>query len=169
MANLVKPTGKIYSFDVRKESHATAKSNLKLFGLEDFVNLEILDVTKEIPEMPLADVAVLDLANPWDALPNVIKILKSGGHVVVFIPTLSQIEKTISKMNEMNIFANVTIQECLERFYETKPNAIRPKTRMIGHTGYLIFARKKEMPSDDNHSTRKTNAKDVDIKSIPDA
>ena len=32
--------------------------------------------------------------------------------------------------------------ETLERGLEVRPQGVRPKTRMVGHTGYLVFARK---------------------------
>jgi tRNA (adenine57-N1/adenine58-N1)-methyltransferase len=32
--------------------------------------------------------------------------------------------------------------ECITREYEVKRNGTRPKTLMLGHTGYLSFARR---------------------------
>ena len=39
-------------------------------------------------------------------------------------------------------FYNIEILETLERGLEVRPQGVRPKTRMVGHTGYLVFARK---------------------------
>ena len=34
------------------------------------------------------------------------------------------------------------IIEILERGLEVRPQGVRPKTRMVGHSGYMVFARK---------------------------
>ena len=39
-------------------------------------------------------------------------------------------------------FSDIKILETLEREMEVRPQGTRPKTRMVGHSGYLIFARK---------------------------
>ena len=39
-------------------------------------------------------------------------------------------------------FRDLTILETLEREMEIRPQGTRPKTRMVGHSGYLVFARK---------------------------
>ena len=39
-------------------------------------------------------------------------------------------------------FRDLTILETFEREMEIRPKGTRPKTRMVGHTGYLVFARK---------------------------
>ncbi len=38
-------------------------------------------------------------------------------------------------------FSNLKSIECILREIEVKAKGTRPKTRMVGHTGYLTFAR----------------------------
>jgi tRNA (adenine57-N1/adenine58-N1)-methyltransferase len=40
------------------------------------------------------------------------------------------------------MFADVEAYECLLREILVRPGKTRPSTRMIGHTGYLVFARR---------------------------
>ncbi len=39
-------------------------------------------------------------------------------------------------------FYDIEILETLERGLEVRQQGTRPKTRMVGHSGYLLFARK---------------------------
>ena len=39
-------------------------------------------------------------------------------------------------------FYDIEIIELLERGLEVRTQGVRPKTRMVGHSGYLVFARK---------------------------
>ena len=39
-------------------------------------------------------------------------------------------------------FYDIEIFETLERGLEVRAQGVRPKTRMVGHSGYLMFARK---------------------------
>ena len=67
--------------------------------------------------------------------------LKLGGWLAVYAPYMEQAELAY-KISKKLGFSNIDILETLERGIEVRNQGMRPKTRMVGHSGYLIFARK---------------------------
>ena len=101
LAHYVKPDGRVYSYEIRKEFLETAEKNLKRAGLTDFVELKNKDITEGIDESNV-DAVVLDLATPWLVVPNAYHALKSCGTIVSFSPTIDQVVKTVEALNDHN-------------------------------------------------------------------
>ncbi|MEM1509058.1 MAG: tRNA (adenine-N1)-methyltransferase [Thermofilaceae archaeon] len=140
LAHFVYPNGVIYSYEIRREFLNLARRNLKLLGLGDYVILKEKDVREGIDERNV-DAVVLDIPDPWNLLNHAYESLKNGGVLACFLPTLNQVEKTVEEARRVG-YLMIESEELLERKYKVKPGESRPETRMIGHTGYLIFARK---------------------------
>jgi tRNA (adenine57-N1/adenine58-N1)-methyltransferase len=140
LANIVKPEGKIISYEKRDDHIKVVKRNLKRSGLYDFVDLKKGDVTQEIPENNV-DAVVLDIPNPWDALENGYSALRPGGHLASYSPTMNQFEKTTRAMEDQD-FREIKTIETLQREMIVGERGVRPSFDNLGHTGYLTFARK---------------------------
>jgi tRNA (adenine57-N1/adenine58-N1)-methyltransferase len=140
LAHYVKPTGRVYTYEMRSEFQKTAEKNLKRANLLDFVELKSGDVTIGFEERDL-DAVILDLAVPWLVIPHAYKSLKPSGTVVSFSPTIDQVVKTKEALKENNFTLIETI-ECLIRTMQVERGKTRPHTMMTGHTGYLTHARK---------------------------
>ena len=142
LANMVRPTGMVYSYDIREEFQKRAASNLRRAGLAEFVELKEGDVTKNIDEKDV-DAVVLDIATPWLAIPVARGALRGGGIVVSFSPTIEQVIKAVSVL-ETHGFVDLETVECILRRIKVKEGETRPETLMIGHTGYITRGRKIE-------------------------
>ncbi len=140
LAFFVKPTGKVYSYEVRSDVLEVARKNLARVGLLDYVELKNKDLTEGIEEKEV-DAVVLDLASPWDVVPHAYEALKGGGGLASFSPTINQVEKTVEALRREG-FVDIEAIECLLRKLKVEVGATRPHTFMVGHTGYLVFARK---------------------------
>lgn len=140
LAHYVKPSGKVYSYEVRKEFLETAEKNLRRAGLTDFVELKNKDITVGIDEADV-DAVILDLATPWLVIPHAYNALKPCGTLVSFSPTIDQVVKTAEALKE-NSFIDIETVECLMRGIQAERGKTRPQTLMVGHTGYVTFARK---------------------------
>ncbi len=140
LAHYVKPTGKIYTYDIREEGQKTAEKNLVRSGLMDFVELKLKDVVAGIDETDI-DAVVLDLAVPWLVVPRAYEALKPSGTIVSFSPTIDQVVKTVEALRENNFVAIETF-ECIMRGMQVERGKTRPQTLMTGHTGYITHARK---------------------------
>jgi len=140
LANFVKPNGHVYSYEIREDFINLAKKNLERLNLIEYVTLKLKDASQGIDEKNV-DCIIMDVPNPWDIIPKVKHNLKGSGKLISFVLTTSQLEKTLIAFKE-NKFEDIQIAEILERKYQVEPNKIRPLTRMIGHTGYIIWGRR---------------------------
>lgn len=148
LAHYVRPTGKIYSYEIREEFQAIAEKNLRRAGLIDFVELKNKDVTMGIDERGV-DAVVLDLAVPWLVIPQAYASLKPSATIVSFSPTIDQVVRTVDALKE-NSFTDIETVECLMRGMQIETGRTRPQTLMTGHSGYITNARKKVRTSPSN-------------------
>jgi tRNA (adenine57-N1/adenine58-N1)-methyltransferase len=140
LAHYVRPSGRVYTYEVRQEFREMATKNLERAGVSEFVELKNKDVTEGIDEEGV-DAVILDLATPWLVVPLAYFALKGSGVLVSFSPTVDQIVKTAEALAE-NGFVDVETVEILMRFMQVERGKTRPQTVMTGHTGYITFARK---------------------------
>lgn len=140
LANMVRPDGKVYTYEVREDFQENAKKNLESLGLEKFVEFKLKDITKGIEEMDV-DAVILDMATPWLVVEEARRALRVGGRLVSFSPTINQVEKTVDAMEKAQ-FINIKAVELIMRGYKVKVNETRPDTVMVGHTGYIVSGRR---------------------------
>ena len=69
--------------------------------------------------------------------------MRSGGFFGTLVPTTNQISRLLDRISAYP-FGLIEVEELMIRGYKTVPQRLRPLDRMIGHTGYLLFARKFE-------------------------
>jgi tRNA (adenine57-N1/adenine58-N1)-methyltransferase len=140
MASIVKPEGHIYTFDVNAEFMEIAKRNLDKAGMSQYVTLHQHDPHQGV-DVREADVAIVDLGDPWTVVDQVHDALKGSGAFVAICPTMNQIEKTATELKRAG-YADIDCVELMIRNIEAREGMTRPSMRMIGHTTYLVFARK---------------------------
>jgi len=140
LAHYVKPTGRVYTYELRPEFMGMAKKNLERAKVSDYVESKNKDITEGIEEKDV-DAVILDMATPWLVVPHAYTALKGSGVLVSFSPTIDQVVKTVEALNESG-FVGVETVETLMRFMQVERGKTRPQTVMTGHTGYLTFARK---------------------------
>ena len=141
LAFYVRPNGKVYSYEIREDVLEIAKRNLERVGLMDYVEFKLKDITKGIDEKNV-DVVILDMATPWEVVPHAYNALADWGIFVSYSPTIEQVIKTVRALKENN-FTAIECIECIVRNFKVVPGETRPETLMVGHTGYIVFARKK--------------------------
>jgi len=149
LAYNVGPTGKVISYEQRPEMQNLARKNLTRMGLEERVDFKLRDIAEGFDETDV-DAFFLDVANPYDYIPQVRAALKPGGCFCSLIPTYNQVEKLILALRR-NQFAFIEMCEILLRYYKAEPSRLRPTDRMVAHTGFLVFARRIE-PGDDERA-----------------
>ena len=140
MANAVKPTGKVYCYEREEKYIKNALENIKLAGLEKYVEAFNQDLSQPLPENEF-DAAFIDVREPWLYIKNIKNSLKNGSPVGFLVPTTNQVSMLLEELEKHN-FINLEVLEILLRHYKPVPDRLRPEDRMIAHTGYLIFGRK---------------------------
>lgn len=140
LANLVRPKGVVYTYEIRDEFRREAQESLHRAGLAEFVDFKLKDIVEGIDENEV-DAVVLDMAVPWLVVANAYASLSGGGMFVSFSPTMEQVMKTVDAL-ENHPFVEVETYELIMRRINVGNNRTRPETLMIGHTGYITCARK---------------------------
>ena len=155
LASIVKPRGHVYTFDVEPNFMEIARRNIEKAGVAKFVTMEQLDI-KSVKKMPIADadIVVVDLGDPWSVVPQARKMLKGSGAFVAICPTMNQLEKLATSLNE-NDFYDIECTEQIVRTIEAREGKTRHSFRSIGHTTYIAFARKVSSPRAFRNNSKK--------------
>ncbi|MGD1835478.1 MAG: tRNA (adenine-N1)-methyltransferase [Nitrososphaeraceae archaeon] len=140
IASIVKPNGHVYTFDVNPKFMEVAKKNLVKANMLEYVSMNKYDVHLGLDLVDI-DSVIVDLGDPWTVVEPLYKILKGSGSFLAICPTMNQLEKTSIALKE-NHFIDIESVELFIRNIEAREGMSRPSMRMIGHTTYLIFARK---------------------------
>jgi len=139
LGNLVRPDGRVHTYEKCEEFAALAEKNIAKAGLEKWVKVKVGDVKKGIDEKP--DLVTLDLNEPWKAIPAAQKALKRGGFICAYTPYMEHARRFYEEL-EKHGFVDLKTVETIERELEFKEQGTRPKTTRVGHTGYLTFGRR---------------------------
>ena len=137
--NVVGDKGHVFTYEIREDFAEVAKKNIDNFGIEN-ITVKNMDIKEGIEENNI-DVVFLDLPKPYEIFEEVWDCLNHGGWLVVYAPYVAQAEISHRIAKKLG-FWDIEIIEILERGMEVRQQGIRPKTRMVGHSGYMLFARK---------------------------
>jgi tRNA (adenine57-N1/adenine58-N1)-methyltransferase len=166
LGNYVRPNGRVYSYDIREKSLKRAKKNIKRANLQEVVRIQKGNIIDDDFDHKEVDSVILDLATPWDAIKKAKNYLKLSGTIFSFSPTIEQVKKTHFELIR-NDFIEINTYELIKRGIQVKENATRPEIRMIGHSGYLTFARKFEN-IENPYREKKTKKKEfIDFEGMP--
>lgn len=140
LAQAVGPDGRVYSYDLNPGALALAKTNLATAGLADRVEFRGADLREPLPDRD-ADAILLDIPDPWAAVPAAWAALRPCGHLASFSPNMEQVKEAVAAIRK-HPFVEVRTIELIEREMEVRDVGVRPSFAALGHTGYLTFARK---------------------------
>jgi tRNA (adenine57-N1/adenine58-N1)-methyltransferase catalytic subunit len=143
VASIVKPTGHVYTYDINPEFVEIARKNLEKASVADYVTTYIQDPHLGIDTKDV-DAAIVDLGDPWSMVGLIYNALKPSGAFVAICPTMNQLERCATELRH-NGFIDIDCVELMIRNIEAREGMSRPSMRMIGHTTYLIFARKASL------------------------
>ncbi|WP_458456146.1 tRNA (adenine-N1)-methyltransferase [Methanobrevibacter sp.] len=137
--NVVGPEGEVFTYEIREDFAEIASKNIEKFGITN-IHVKNQDIKLGIDEDNI-DLIFLDLPKPFEIFEEVLESLNVGGWLCVYAPYIDQAEISYRVAKKLG-FYNLEIIETLERGLEVRQQGVRPKTRMVGHSGYLLFARK---------------------------
>ena len=140
MANFVRPTGKVYSYERNKEFLENARKNVEKNELSPWVEFKHCEVIDKFDETD-ADFIMIDIGSPWDLIDAVYKALKGGGRMATICPTFEQLTQAVFTLEEKG-FINIESLEVLVRRILVRRGKTRPEQRIPSHTGWLVFATK---------------------------
>ena len=140
-------SGHVHSIERREDFAAIARGNLETFfgtphpAWELSVG-DLSDVLPQVAEPGTVDRVVLDMLAPWENVDAVAEALAPGGVVVCYVATTTQLSRTAEDLRADGRFTEPTAFETMIRGWHLEGLSVRPEHRMIGHTGFLILARR---------------------------
>ncbi len=139
LAMLVGDEGHVYTYERRNNMLSRAIANIRRMGLLERVTFHERDIAEGFEERDV-HALFLDVRNPADYLPQAREALRGGGFFGALVPTMNQVIELVEPLYEGPWFL-LQVEELLLRSYKTIPERVRPDEQMVGHTGYLVFAR----------------------------
>ena len=112
-----------------------AKENFNKAGIKN-VRIKMRSIYEGISEKD-RDAIILDLPEPWLVVGHAKKSLRVGGYLVSYSPSIEQSKRFFDALGD-GVFYSENI-ECLVRNWDMR--VVRPHSRMLGHTGFITFAR----------------------------
>lgn len=139
----VGPAGRVVSYETRPDHAAVARQNVEaFFGCAPATwTLRVRDVGEHLPDEP-ADRFVLDMLAPWEVLSAVSATLRPGGLVIGYVASTTQLSRLVEALREAGGYTEPTAWETLMREWHVVGLAVRPGHRMVGHTAFLVTARR---------------------------
>jgi tRNA (adenine57-N1/adenine58-N1)-methyltransferase catalytic subunit len=165
----VGPTGEVISYELRDDHAEVAVRNVETFFGERPANWTLRpgDAAQH-PADELVDRVILDMLSPWEVLPAMAAALQPGGVLIGYVATTTQLSRLVEALRVQGGFTEPSAWESFVRNWHVVGLAVRPEHRMIGHTAFLVTARRlapgvsaparqrrsaKSAPSTDERST----------------
>ena len=135
--------GMVTSYEVRPDHAEHAARNVERFfgALPPNWQLRVADLATHPADQPV-DRMVLDLVRPWELLPTVSAALVPGGVLTVYVAATTQLSRTTEALREAGCYTEPQAWETLLRPWHVVGLAVRPEHRMVGHTAFLLTARR---------------------------
>jgi tRNA (adenine57-N1/adenine58-N1)-methyltransferase len=139
--------GKLLSFERREEFADVARANVAAFlgatpGNWSVIVGDLQDALPASVEPGSVDRIVLDMLAPWECLDECAAALTPGGVLICYIATVTQLSRVAEAIRGTGAFTEPDPSETLVRTWHVEGLAVRPDHRMIGHTGFLMTARR---------------------------
>jgi tRNA (adenine57-N1/adenine58-N1)-methyltransferase len=88
------------------------------------------------------DRMVLDLVAPWEHVGQAADSLIPGGLICCYVASVTQLSRIVEAIRDQGSFDEPAAWESLTRGWHVDGLAVRPEHRMVGHTGFLVTARR---------------------------
>jgi tRNA (adenine57-N1/adenine58-N1)-methyltransferase len=139
----VGPTGRVISYEVRDDHAEVAVRNVEMFFGERPANWDLrLGDAIDHPAEEMVDRIILDMLSPWDVLPAMAAALNPGGVLIGYVAATTQISRLVEAIRDLGGFTEPYAWETFMRGWHVVGLAVRPEHRMIGHTAFLVSARR---------------------------
>ncbi|WP_300682118.1 tRNA (adenine-N1)-methyltransferase [Nocardioides sp.] len=177
----VGPLGEVHSFERREEFAEVARKNVtQFFGAEPPTwTLGLGDLAEELPASGVrADRVILDMLAPWECVDAAAESLRSGGILCAYVATTTQLSRFVETVRVHGGFTEPAAWESLVRDWHVEGLAVRPGHKMIGHTAFLVTARrlasgaralrKTRRPAPGAYGPDYTGPRPADVEQLPE-
>ena len=142
---LLRAGADVTGFEVRDDFARKAEANVTAFCgsevAEARYHVHVHDIYSGVPagHAPF-DRIVLDLPEPWHVVEFAGDVLRRGGILLAYLPTINQTHTVRRALDAAGFSAAQTLEVMLRTWHVTE-QSVRPDHRMVAHTGFLTAAR----------------------------
>ncbi|WP_277555631.1 tRNA (adenine-N1)-methyltransferase [Halobaculum limi] len=136
----------VTTYEIDAEFAENARENMSMAGVSDRVDVRTGDLTDNLDELAEGDsfdLITLDTADAAEVVARAPELLVPGGYVAVYTPFVEDARDTELAAREAGL-GGVETLETIQRELTVDDRGTRPSTAGVGHTGYLLFARRVE-------------------------
>ncbi len=139
----VGPEGHVVTYEQRDEFARRALANIHMrSGEVSNLSVRLRPVEDGLPEEEPVDRVVFDLPEPWRLTAAVARVLRPGGILLCYVPTIIQSHQITEALQRERAWALVETFETLVRPWNIEGTSVRPFHRMVAHTGFITVARR---------------------------
>ena len=136
-------SGHLHSVEIRDDFAKISQENVKSYFSDLPKNWKL--TVGALQEQKLEsdyDRVILDMLSPWECVETAAHALVPGGVFLSYVATTTQLSKIAEAIKDNGNFTEPESSETIVRGWHHEGLAVRPQHRIIGHTGFLIFARR---------------------------
>jgi tRNA (adenine57-N1/adenine58-N1)-methyltransferase len=139
----VGPEGRVITYEQREEFARRALANIHMrAGEVSNLTVRLGAVEEGLHDEEPVERVVLDLPEPWKLTGPVARVLRPGGILLSYVPTIIQSQQISEALRHDPSFALVETFETLMRPWNIEGLSVRPFHRMVAHTGFITVARR---------------------------
>ncbi|MBC7630083.1 tRNA (adenine-N1)-methyltransferase [Aeromicrobium sp.] len=137
------PEGTLGSYEIREDFAEDVIRNVGQVAGPDVPGwtLTVGDVRQVITETEI-DRLILDMVDPWTCIPMAAERLVPGGIVCAYVATTTQLSLFVETVRQDGGFTEPHAWETMQRDWHLEGLSVRPDHKMIGHTAFLVTARR---------------------------
>lgn len=135
--------GFLHSVEIRDDFAKISEKNVSSYFGEKPANWKLsVGALQEQQLENNYDRIVLDMLAPWECMDAASNALVPGGVFMSYVATTTQLSRIAEAIKDSGNFTEPESSETIVRGWHHEGLAVRPQHRMIGHTGFLVFARR---------------------------
>ena len=134
--------GAVTSYERRADFAEVARRNIEAFFGTPHPAWELRVDDLRDADISEVDRVILDMLAPWECLEVSANALVPGGVLCCYVATTTQLSSAVEAIRSHGSYAEPAAAETLVRTWHVDGLAVRPDHRMVGHTGFVITARR---------------------------
>jgi tRNA (adenine57-N1/adenine58-N1)-methyltransferase len=143
LLRVVGPEGRVITYEQRDEFARRAIANIHMrLGEVSNLTVRLGPVEEGLGDEEPVDRVLLDLPEPWKLTEAIATVLRPGGILLCYVPTIIQSQQASEVLRRQRSWGLIETFETLVRPWNIDGLSVRPFHRMVAHTGFITVARR---------------------------